>query len=186
LRQIWGGATAVLKIALVGTAAIVVAVAGRSRERFYYHPLLRWYLGVICPLGALIGLALAVGHPTNRLSDAADVLLRVAGAVFTTLLLLQLVWAWRTAGVKVTGAGIRAGRGFKTRFVRWSDIATFRMTHPTALSPTVYAELTSGALVSTGFTQGRKVRWASGASKDAVNILNQELASFKRETEQRA
>jgi hypothetical protein len=161
-----------------------INVAGTT-TRHYYHPLARWIIGplsVFCVVGGL-SVALANGHGPNHLSTAGWALIRTVGGLSALFGGYLHVRTWRAVGVLATASGIRACRGFRSWFVPWSEITLFRTRYPNAFSPTVYAELSSGQLVSTTLTQGRKVRWSpGGATRDAVGALNAELEAAQSMT----
>lgn len=145
-----------------------------SKSRFYYNRLTRRILRAYALFGWLGCLSISLAG--TSLAAVARVVLALFAFAW-----LYVAWAWwgRTIGVEVNSDGIRVGRGFRRRFIPWSGIRTFRARD--AFTPSLRAELCSGEQVSIALAQGRKMAWDGGTTRDIMGVLNEELATARRQ-----
>lgn len=134
----------------------------------YYDPVARWLVRAYGTFTFVAALFLTGAHIATPW--------RVALAVFA-FSWLWFSWGWLGSkmGVETRADGVRVSVGFRRRPAAWSEIKTFRVVNPTALSPSVRVELYSGQLLRTALVQGRKMRWKGGSSRDIAGVLNDEL-----------
>jgi hypothetical protein len=104
--------------------------------------------------------------------------LRAGAALLAITDLLVTRFQWSRVGLEFRPDGIRLWGMLTRRFIPLSQIRVFTATQETF--PKVRAELTTGEVLRTGLTQGRKMYWREGASKDIVTVLNTALDTARR------
>jgi hypothetical protein len=161
------------------------------QSRFYFDPWAHRVIRAWIALGFLLSLALALGpYPANSDLIQNHTSLAVLARVICTAFAAAFGFLWRAAGrlgVEAGPDGIYIPRGkwgMRRQFVPWSGINTFRMRVAGTVAP-VWAELSSGELAQIPLVQGRKMRWRDGASKDMVEVLNQDLARARQASHHR-